>query len=190
MSPRGQRHVTCASPCLATVPHLQRRLEVIQFRPETGRSCQTKESGLKRYREHGCFVCGKNNPIGLHLTFQLDGDTTRSAFVPQPHHQGYDGVVHGGILAAVLDDAMANCLWLRGVAAVTAKLSLRYRAPVPVGASLLVYGRLLEEREKIATAEARMTTAEGELLVEATGTLFKLPDGTGTERVSSSCLPS
>jgi uncharacterized protein (TIGR00369 family) len=99
---------------------------------------------------------------------------TYTEFVPQSDHQGYDGVVHGGILAALLDDAMANCLWLRGVAAVTAKMVLRYREPVQVGTRLFVYGRLLQEREKVATAEGWITTATGTRLVEAAGTFFKL----------------
>ena len=71
---------------------------------------------------------------------------------------------------------MANCLWLQGIVAVTAKMSLRYREPVPVGSRLLVYGRLLQEREKTATAEGWMTNAAGATLVEANGTFFKLPD--------------
>ena len=132
------------------------------------------ETLLNRYQEQRCFVCGKNNGIGLHLTFQLEADMTYTEFVPQPDHQGYDGVVHGGILAALLDDAMANCLWLRGVAAVTAKMVLRYREPVQVGTRLFVYGRLLQEREKVATAEGWITTATGTRLVEASGTFFKL----------------
>ncbi len=83
-------------------------------------------------------------------------------------------MVHGGILAALLDDAMANCLWLRGVAAVTAKMALRYREPVPVGSRLHIYGRLLQEREKVATAEGWITTVTDTKVVEATGTFFKL----------------
>ena len=132
------------------------------------------ETLLNRYEEQRCFVCGKNNRIGLHLTFQLEDDMTYTEFVPQPDHQGYDGVVHGGILAALLDDAMANCLWLRGVSAVTAKMVLRYREPVQVGTRLFIYGRLLQEREKVATAEGWITTATGTRLVEASGTFFKL----------------
>jgi acyl-coenzyme A thioesterase PaaI-like protein len=85
-------------------------------------------------------------------------------------------VVHGGILASVLDDAMANCLWMRGITAVTAKMSLRYREPVPIGSRLLVYGRIVQERGKTATAEGWLTNAEGATLVEASGTFFKLSD--------------
>ncbi|MEE8291291.1 MAG: PaaI family thioesterase [Candidatus Tectomicrobia bacterium] len=127
------------------------------------------------YEENRCFVCGTRNPMGLQLTFRLDTDTgvVRSEFVPQRNHQGYDGVVHGGILASLMDDAMANCLWLRGIAAVTAKMELRYRSPVAVGERLLIYGRLLQERDKVALAEGWLTTSTGTRLVEATGTFFK-----------------
>ena len=135
-----------------------------------------EDTALRHYEEHRCFVCGENNRIGLHLTFQLEDGVTRTEFVPQADHQGYDGVVHGGILAALLDDAMANCLWLRGTAAVTAKMELRYRAPVPVGSRLLIYGRLVQEREKVATAEGWITTDTGAKVVEATGTFFKLTE--------------
>jgi uncharacterized protein (TIGR00369 family) len=83
--------------------------------------------------------------------------------------------VHGGILAALLDDAMANCLWLRGIPVVTAKMALRYRQPVRVGSHLLVYGRLVQEREKIAVAEGWLTTTAGTRVAEATGTFFKIP---------------
>jgi uncharacterized protein (TIGR00369 family) len=134
------------------------------------------DTTLRHYQEHRCFVCGKNNTIGLHLTFQLEEGVAHAEFVPQPDHQGYDGIVHGGILAALLDDAMANCLWLRGIPVVTAKLALRYRQPVRVGVRLLVYGRLVQERETVAVAEGWVTTADGTRLVEATGTFFKLPD--------------
>lgn len=85
-------------------------------------------------------------------------------------------MVHGGILASVLDDAMANCLWMRGITAVTAKMSLRFREPVAVGSRLWVYGRIVQERDKTATAEGWLTNAAGTTLVEASGTFFKLPE--------------
>jgi uncharacterized protein (TIGR00369 family) len=137
------------------------------------------DTTLRHYQEHRCFVCGKNNTIGLHLTFRLEAGVAQTEFVPRPDHQGYDGVVHGGILAALLDDAMANCLWLRGIPVATAKMALRYRQPVRVGSRLLVYGRLVQEREKVAVAEGWVTTTDGTRLVEATGTFFKLPDAMG-----------
>ena len=70
---------------------------------------------------------------------------------------------------------MAHCLWQRGVAAVTAKMSLRYRQPVVVGERLLIYGRTTEARRQHATTEGWLTTVAGTKLVEATATFFKLP---------------
>jgi uncharacterized protein (TIGR00369 family) len=149
---------------------------MLQFCPEVEHPFPTRgEPILSRYQEHRCFVCGYNNAIGLHLTFQLADGVVRAEFIPQPDHQGYDGIVHGGILAAVLDDAMANCLGLRGISVMTAKMALRYREPVQVGSHLLVYSRLVHERKKIATTEGWITTITGTRLVEATGTFFKLP---------------
>ncbi len=132
---------------------------------------------MNRYETDHCFVCGPQNANGLQLTFQLDADTgiTRSEFVPDLTYQGYKGVVHGGILASLMDEVMAHSLWQRDIPAVTAKLSLRYRNPVPVGEQLLIYGRLLQERNKTAQTEGWLTLADGTRLVEATGTFFKLP---------------
>ena len=83
--------------------------------------------------------------------------------------------MHGGILATLMDEVMAHSLWQRGIAAVTAKLSLRYREPVPIGERLLIYGRTTQERHRHATAEGWLTTMTGTKLVEATATFFKLP---------------
>lgn len=84
-------------------------------------------------------------------------------------------MVHGGILATLMDEIMAHSLWQRGIPVVTAKMSLRYREPVPVGEQLYIYGRTTEERRKLATTEGWLTTAAGDKLVEATATFFKLP---------------
>ena len=65
---------------------------------------------------NNCFVCGPDNPIGLHLTFRMDGTVCRSEFTPDQCHVGFDGMTHGGILYSALDDAMANWLFLQGPA--------------------------------------------------------------------------
>ena len=51
-----------------------------------------------------CFVCGIDNPIGLHLSFYTDDQGRCIArFRPQPHHQGYPGQLHGGLISTILD---------------------------------------------------------------------------------------
>ena len=68
-----------------------------------------------------CFVCGPSNPIGLHLEFRIEDDICRSEFTPGRNHCGYDDVTHGGIVFSILDDVMANWLFLKGLKAYTAK---------------------------------------------------------------------
>ena len=72
-----------------------------------------------------CFVCGPENPIGLHLTFRLENNICRAEFTPQPQHCGYTGITHGGIIFSALDDVMANWLVLQDKRAYTAKVDLR-----------------------------------------------------------------
>ena len=97
----------------------------------------------------GCFACGQDNPIGLRLRFTTEGDAVRAEFTPGPQYQGYDGVLHGGIVAAALDDAMANLFHLRGRETLTARLEIRFRREAPVGQRLVVTARLTGERRKL-----------------------------------------
>jgi hypothetical protein len=53
-----------------------------------------------------CFVCGEANPAGLRQRFETDGRVVRARFTPRPEHAGFTGVVHGGILATLLDEIM------------------------------------------------------------------------------------
>ena len=91
--------------------------------------------------EHaGCLVCGAGNPAGLQLRFRTADDGRITApFSGNPGLEGYPGLLHGGIICALVDGAMTNCLFARGVTAVTAELTVRYlegvRATHPVEVS-------------------------------------------------------
>jgi len=121
----------------------------------------------------GCFACGQDNPIGLRLRFTTEGDAVRAEFTPGVQYQGYDGVLHGGIVAAALDDAMANLFHLRGRETLTARLEIRFRREAPVGQRLVVTARLTGERRKLFTAEAALTLPDGTPLAEAKGTFIR-----------------
>ena len=70
-----------------------------------------------------CFACGSKNPIGLKLKFSLDDNNVmRTQFTPQKVHQGYKNVVHGGIIALILDEVMVNLLWKLGRPVVSAQM--------------------------------------------------------------------
>lgn len=116
-------------------------------------------------------MCGPENRAGLRVSFRLEGEGVRGDFTPETHHQGYDGLTHGGILASLLDDAMVNCLFLRGVRAYTARLSVRFRRPAPTGRPLRVEAEVVERRGPVATCRARAFLEDGALAAEAEGTL-------------------
>lgn len=79
-----------------------------------------------------CIICGRNNPFSLGLSFQPAGaDAVEASFVGGPHLQGYEGILHGGVISAVLDSAMAHCLLLQDIKAVTGDLRVRFLHAIP-----------------------------------------------------------
>lgn len=97
---------------------------------------------LKNIREQAhpnCFVCSSTNPMGLGIDYTVMADGGVQGSLPGGHlFQGYNGVVHGGIIAALMDGAMTNCLFAAGRKALTAELKIRYRQSVSVGESITV----------------------------------------------------
>jgi len=116
-----------------------------------------------------CFVCGVQNPIGLKLQFADDGDRSVCAEVNVPdQYNGYPGVVHGGIIAAILDEVSGRALLARGHDMknlfVTLKMEIRYRQPTPTNTPLTAVGNIVK-------ASASRAIVHGEI---------RLPDGTVT----------
>lgn len=122
-----------------------------------------------------CFACGWANPRGLHLQFALRDGVAVAAFVPQPEHQGYPGLLHGGLIAAILDEALGWTTYGRGLRAVTAKLTVRIREPVRIGQPVEVRGWTTRERRRWLEGRAQVRTADGHVLAEAEGILVPVP---------------
>ena len=125
-----------------------------------------------------CFVCGIANPFGLHLRFYETGpgEVTSDYLVPD-HFQGYPGVVHGGVVAAMLDEVTARA-HMRGDQPrfmYTARLEIKYRKNVPVGQPLRLVGQAGKLRGKAATSVGRIYGPDGELLAEAEALLVNVP---------------
>jgi len=95
-----------------------------------------------------CFACGTKNPLGMQLTFMVASlpggeQTLCTRLTPSPHWQGFQGVMHGGLQATVMDDLMSNHLFrLERVWVATVELTLRFRHPVPMGGELLFRSRV------------------------------------------------
>jgi len=122
-----------------------------------------------------CFVCGEKNPGGLHLNFEIDRErqTLRTIFLASPVFQGYDGIVHGGILSALLDEAMAKLSYELGYNAVTASLEIRFINPAPILQPLQVYGEIVEVNRRLVRAKSRIVKEDGTILAEGTSKLIR-----------------
>ena len=124
-------------------------------------------------RANHCFVCGPDNPLGLRVKFQLDDGVCRAEFTPGDDHRGYDTLTHGGILFSLLDDVMANWLWLQGEQAFTARADVRYRLHLPVGTPVRLEGRCTRRKGRLAMMEGRVIRQDtDEVVAEATGSFM------------------
>jgi len=80
-----------------------------------------------------CVVCGTANGRGLRLVFhQSEDGGVQATFDCEKAYEGYDNVLHGGVVSALLDGAMTNCLFAHGHPGVTAELTVRFRYPVRI----------------------------------------------------------
>ena len=122
-----------------------------------------------------CYVCGKDNPAGLQVRFAIDHATRTIAgrFTPRREHEGWEGLVHGGIIATLLDEAMVKLAAHLGEPAVSAEIAVKFKAPVSSGEELVVTGRIVKEAHRLIEAEA--TVEKGLIVVaEASGKLLRI----------------
>lgn len=129
---------------------------------------------MGQIRNDMCFVCGVNNPIGLHLQFQDEGWTSAAEFIPQPEYQGYPGIMHGGLLTTLMDEIMARPLNVNGINAFTAKMEVRFRSAAHIGEKLCVRGELVNHRGRMYEMKAAVTRENGETVAEAAGTFMAM----------------
>jgi uncharacterized protein (TIGR00369 family) len=125
----------------------------------------------------GCFVCGVNNPFGLHTDFfELEDGSLAAKVTPSEHHQSYPGRLHGGISAALLDETIGRAISVQepGTWAVTVEINTRYKKPVPYGVALTVTGRITENSRRLFTGEGEILLPSGEVAVMATAKYMKL----------------
>ncbi len=126
-----------------------------------------------------CFVCGESNAAGLRLRFETDGRVVQTRFRAQPEHIGFKGVMHGGLIATVLDEIM---VWACAVGtrkfAFCAELKVRFMNPVQPGAEVIASGELSANRKnRIFEAKADLRSPSGAPLAEATGKYLPIKAG-------------
>ena len=130
---------------------------------------------------HYCFICGMENPVGLHLhIYETAPGEVESAYIAPDHFQGYTGVLHGGITAALIDEIAGRALMGSDPTdsrfMFTAKLEVKYRKNVPIGKPLKILGKAGKSKARYAEAWAGIYDAEtGELLAEGNVLLMDVP---------------
>ncbi len=129
-----------------------------------------------------CFVCGPENPEGLHATFEYEPGRAEGRFQARPEHQGYAGISHGGILAAILDEAMVYAAVTLGHWVATAEMTVRYHRPVETGAELSVHAQVTRHQRRLVECRAEIRGDDGRVLASATGKLMQGRALTDAER--------
>ena len=119
-----------------------------------------------------CFGCGRNNPIGLKLSFQWDGKTATTEFTPTEFYQGWSGVVHGGIIACLLDEAMAYASMFEGMRCITAEIQVRLNRPTSINEPLVVTSYVTRKTRKLIETKAAVSLKDGTLIAEGKARQF------------------
>ena len=126
-------------------------------------------------KDANCYVCGSDNPLGLHVPFSPFGEGgSRATYTVRPEHTGWQGFLHGGLAFTLMDEALGWALYFQNLRGVTAKSEVRFRAPIPVGTPLVITAFIMNRARRLVTAraEARRIDEQGAPLVELNATLY------------------
>jgi len=138
-----------------------------------------RDPDISRLREKSkaCYVCGSENPAGLKITFDPEGDNGSIArYTARREHEGWGSILHGGLTFTLMDEALGWALYFHGLSGVTARVEARFRQPIPVGSAVVVRAWMTGRRGRIinARAEVRSDSPESILLAEADATMCLL----------------
>jgi uncharacterized protein (TIGR00369 family) len=121
------------------------------------------------FADHHCFACGSSNPIGMRLHIELGEGTAATSWRVGEDFVGWSDMVHGGIVATLLDEVMAWACSSFDAWAVTAEMSIRYRSPASPGEELRAAARVARRRRRIYDVEGSVTAADGRVIAEGSG---------------------
>jgi acyl-coenzyme A thioesterase PaaI-like protein len=125
-----------------------------------------------------CFVCGRDNPIGLHIHFFMDEQNQVHAdLTPQAEHQGFPGVMHGGLISTLFDETIGRAAIAHNIWCMTAELKVRFKKPVRIDEPLHVMGELVDINKRVLRGRGELRrAADNTLLAEAEAVYIRLPD--------------
>ena len=128
----------------------------------------------------GCFLCGKDNPFGLKIVWynNYENNTVEANVTVSENYRSYPGVVHGGIVAALLDETSGRANLIKegfDNLMVTLKMEITYKKVTPTNTPLKLVGRVIRGGTTRAVVEAEIILPDGEVSAKGTALLYKMP---------------
>jgi acyl-coenzyme A thioesterase PaaI-like protein len=115
-----------------------------------------KKQIIENHFHQNCFACGLNDGMGLGLKFYRHEDgAVFGNFFADPKHEGYSSIIHGGIIATLLDSAMTHCLLMKGIPALTGRLSVKYSTPIQTGTVVKLEARIVDQFHEMFILEGK-----------------------------------
>ena len=144
---------------------------------ETGTFGDVRIAGRRvMLQPHNCFACGTLNAHGLHLALHAGDGRCWVDTVLDDRFEGWDGIAHGGIISTILDEVMAWAVIEHDLWGVTARMTVEFKRPVPIGRPIRGEGRVTSVRRRVVETEGELTDGEGNVLARATATYVGAPE--------------
>lgn len=119
-----------------------------------------------------CFACGDKNSIGFQLKIIETENGVKSEFLPKKEYEGYQNIIHGGIVATLLDEMIAWACRKKGYNAVTAELQVRYKKPMVLNKKYFAYGRIVKIHHRLIIGESEVFDEEKILIAYAQAKMY------------------
>tara|TARA_R110001583_G_scaffold21088_1_gene80246 strand:+ start:11711 stop:12187 length:477 start_codon:yes stop_codon:yes gene_type:complete len=148
---------------------LQRDIDKLNFTPTVSLLKKIEKQQSHQY----CMLCGTQSTFGMKLDFYNDQEgTIWGRAKGSIHQQGFQGILHGGFLAALLDAGMCNVIFNSGAEAVTGDMNIRYHAEVPITADMIIHARIIKSFLTLYKVEAEIYVNQ-KLVVKANARFMK-----------------
>ena len=123
-----------------------------------------------------CFVCGADNPRGLNIPFTIHGEYVSAEFIPGNDYCGFDGIVHGGILFSLIDEAMMHLIHANNIKAITSEVTIRMKEFARADDKLNVKAHSLQPGRHLVTCKAEIKGPEDNIICKASGKFLYYTD--------------
>jgi acyl-coenzyme A thioesterase PaaI-like protein len=135
-----------------------------------------RAAALRAVPQNRCFACGPDHAHGLRIRYQLDdAGAVTAEWVPLPDWEGFTGIIHGGIVATVLDEAMSKVVSASKCEALTGELRVRFRHHVSSGETLQIRGWIVKRSKRLITTEATLIAGDGAERAHAWARFLAIP---------------